>query len=274
MQYLCLATTIKDDEYYIKEWLTFYDIVGVERFYIVLHNTTDNTLQRINELPFRNRITIHEVQTSDSWNHQIGIYNWLLSCYKKNTKWMLFVDGDEFLFGTEKNDLKTLLEPYEAYPGVLVPRLDFGPSGFDVRPEMPSVKHYRMRMPEKNIVYSSDIVKTIVQPDLTHYAISSHLFWSEQEVVNERFEKYLIPHGYKKFHIDDYNPSFDTFRVNHYYTRSFEDWQQRLKRGANTPWVQKNRYNNNSYQLVQYLATVEDLTIQRFVPELECRLSE
>ena len=277
MKYLSLGAIIKDDEYYVREWLTFYDMIGVEHFYIALHNCSDNTESAIKSLPFRDRISLYRVQPTTDRNPQVGTYQAIIDQCKNETEWLMFVDGDEFLFGTEKDDLKEILPAYEAFSSICVNWLMFGANKFATRPPMPSIKHYTQRLPittpyEKQIRDELDsyLVKSIVKPSEVTGIVSPHLFRTKNGTVNEQF---LIVKPYEEgnglCHCK-HPPSYDVLRCNHYYTRSYEDWLQRLKRGANNPLHYKRTYNEEHFRKYQH--GIRDFTIQRFVPELEERL--
>jgi len=112
--YLTLGAVVRNQEHYVKEWLAFHHLVGVERFVIVLHKCTDKTEERIRELPFQDKIHIHRI-VNDEQFVQLGTYLWILEHYGRFTKWMMFIDSDEFFFGTREDDLRVILTDYEKH---------------------------------------------------------------------------------------------------------------------------------------------------------------
>jgi hypothetical protein len=116
--YLTLAAIVRDQEYYIREWLVFQHLIGVERMVVVLHKCSDGTEAEIRKLPFFDeKIRLHKV-VNDEQRAQLGVYQWILNVYGKHTEWMLFIDADEFFFGTAEDDLRTVLSRYERFGGL------------------------------------------------------------------------------------------------------------------------------------------------------------
>ncbi len=257
-QYLALAAILKDDADYVQEWLTFYDMIGVERFCLALHNCTDGTEQAIKQLPFCDtKIRLYRV-LCEYQAVQMGTYRELLKLHGNSTRWMMFVDGDEFLFPCEKNDLREVLCDYENYGAVAANWAVFGSSGLTGRPAMPSIKHFTHRKPDTFSWNKS--VKSIVQPAKVIECLSPHTFHMMDDTVTEN--GVVISPG---SNAAPAAPSYNKLCCNHYFTRSAVDWERRKRLPRDLSDAMFARLNENS---------VEDLKIQRFVPELEKRLLE
>jgi len=264
--YLTLAAMVRDQEHYIREWLTFHEMIGVERFVIVLHKCSDSTESEIRRLPFFNtKIRLHHV-VNDEQRAQMGAFRWMLDCYGSSTEWMLFIDSDEFFFGTVENDLRLILSRYECFSGIAAHWLMFGASGHVIRPPMPSIEYFTRRIQDARFVHRG--IKSAVKPREVVEVLSPHLFVTKRGMVRENRE-IVDPNGI--WQCRDKEPVWNVIRCNHYNTRSMEDWVARRKRGSCNDFRLASNYDIDHFYRYNS-ETVEDLTIQRFVPELKKQL--
>lgn len=263
--YLTLGAVIRDQEFYVKEWLSFHHLVGVERFVLVLHKCADKTEEKICELPFQEKIHIHRL-VSDEQFVQLGTYLWMLENYGKFTKWMTFIDSDEFFFGTEEDDLRPILAEYEEHGGLATHWLEFGTNGHTIKPQGLSIEAFTMRAADNHGAHYS--FKATVQPKRFRKFRSPHLAVTKPAMVTEdhcEINPLWIWMGNR-------TPSHNIVRINHYHTRSMEDWVERYKRGqcndpgpTNTP---ENMYNSRVFKSRDH-DVVKDTAILRFAKKLK-----
>ena len=222
--YLTLAAVIRDQEYYVKEWLAFHHLVGVERFVIVLHKCSDKTEEKIRELPFRDKIHIHRI-VNDEQFVQLGTYLWILNYYGQSTRWMMFIDSDEFFFGTREDDLKTILADYERHGGLAAHWLEFGSHNHVLKPKGLSIEAFTQRAVDNHGAHYS--FKSVIQPHCFQKFLSPHLAVTKPMTVTEDHRETSVNWVW----IGDRRPTHEVVRVNHYHVRSMEDWIERYKRG-------------------------------------------
>lgn len=253
---LSVCAIMKNEAPYIIEWLEFHKIVGVERFYLYNNNSTDNTLEILHPYVESGEVILHDWPATTG--QQMSAYQHSLSAYKTESEWIAFIDMDEYLFPTDKEDLKEVLKEFDGEPGVAVNMLYFGSSGHKARPEGLQIEHFTKRSADDCEI--NKFVKSIVRPD---------------EVIADKDPHLLMPINDKKFLVTENKEQLpwsqsrevlvQKLRINHYYTRSKQEMKEKSMRGdAIFPVQQKqltlieSRDNNE----------IEDLTIQRFVPKL------
>ena len=133
---------IRNEGYFVSEWLWFHRLVGVEKFYIALHDTEDDTIEKMERLPFRD--DIHLLRLSGRGTYYWGAHRLMfLEQYKEEIEWMIICDADEFFFNPQKIDLKTVLQEFDDIDcgGVVVPWTVFGLNGYIDRPPLPITDH-------------------------------------------------------------------------------------------------------------------------------------
>ncbi|MDR2117375.1 MAG: glycosyltransferase family 2 protein [Planctomycetaceae bacterium] len=225
--YLTLGAIVRNQAHYIKEWLGFYYLMGVERFCIALHHCTDETEQRIKELPFQKQIELFTIR-GDSQHVQMGTYKKLHEMYGSSTKWMLFIDSDEFMFPLKVNSLSELLQRYEKCSSLSVSQRMFGHSGLVLRPDGLSIESFIWATHPENDG-NDRAIKSIYQPKYLHAFYSPHF-----QICHTLPQ--VLPNK-KTFKLENHclletMPMQDIVRYNHYFTRSMEDWIARYNRGS------------------------------------------
>jgi hypothetical protein len=228
---------IRNEEHYVQEWLTFHRVIGVEQFVIVLHKCDDKTEERIRALPFADTIRLHKV-VSDTQHAQMSAFAWMAQQYGTTTEWMLFCDGDEYVFGAERDDFREILADYESFGGLFVNWMEYGHSHLLKRPQTLCIETYLKRAPAESWWHTSG--KSIVKPKellrpfapssvsapLGYSFLSPHLFKTQAPTVHTDYTPVSYTHWWRSEHC-----RHDVARCHHYRFRSLEDWQRRTGRG-------------------------------------------
>ncbi|MDJ0518100.1 MAG: glycosyltransferase family 92 protein [Trichodesmium sp. MO_231.B1] len=255
---LSICAIMKNEGPYLREWLEFHKLVGVERFYLYNNHSTDNTLDIL--APYIENCEVVLKNWSVKHGQQMKAYNHFLQKYKNESKWIAFIDLDEFLFPTEKNDLREILEEFSDVPAVGINWLIFGTSGYEKKPEGLQIENFTKRAKED---FKANLnFKCIVQSEFIIKCTTPHhfVYVNDEVAVSENYEKLSekvsAKHSVKKL------------RINHYFTRSMEEALNKIKRGRATVNHKRKigeiKYHNRN--------EVEDLTIQRFIPQLKAAL--
>ncbi|CAH2574716.1 Glycosyltransferase family 92 protein Os08g0121900 [Planktothrix rubescens] len=249
---LSICAILKDESPYLIEWLEFHKIVGVQRFYLYDNGSSDYAFDLVQPYIKSGEVVWHEWLIRPG---QISAYQHCLDYYKNESDWIAFVDLDEFLFPTEKNDLKEVLEEFLDYPAVAVNWLSFGSSGHKVKPEGLQIENFTCRGED---TWGINLhIKSIVRPDKTIKPQDPHSFLYVDNLLAVTENKEPLTGPFSISH------SVNKLRINHYITRSFQESKEKMLRGRSDtndprPWLFDGANRNE----------VEDLTIQRFVPQL------
>lgn len=104
---LSLTVIVKNEAEYIIEWLEYHRMVGVKHFYIYDNDSTDNLFEKLSLYIKSNIVTYikwpGQVQ-------QLAAYYDALNRYKYETKYMGFIDADEFLVPVSNEYLPAIIE--------------------------------------------------------------------------------------------------------------------------------------------------------------------
>jgi hypothetical protein len=142
--------------------------------------------------------------------------------YEPESKWIAFIDVDEYLFCKEDKDVRFLLSDYEDYGGLGVHWVEYGSSGHINRPGKSQLGNFCCRFP---LDYAKNMhVKSIVQPERVQDTYNPHIFLYKDPwyCVDEEYHPLTEPQG-----------PFTAKRIqlNHYYYRSQNDFFHKVDRG-------------------------------------------
>jgi hypothetical protein len=213
-----VCAIFRDEAPFLDEWISFHAGVGAAHFYLYNNLSTDNFSQVLEPWIARGIVTLIE------WPSPVGQLSAYEDCVKRSCHtypWVAFIDIDEFLFSPQATDIRSILRHYRDLPGIEVWQTFFGSGGHDVRPALPVTEAYVKRAP-----LSRTTVKTIANPRVV-YKVGVHQFryWLGNALDPSR-----------RTVVKGLAPTLDILRINHYWSRSLEDLQTKIRRGdASTP---------------------------------------
>lgn len=134
--YLAITCISKNEGPYLKEWIEYHKIVGVERFYFYDNESDDNTKDILQPYIKDGTVVYHFLPNNPitKLKNQDSAYNDSIFKYRDRTKWMAFIDIDEFIVPVEKNTIPEFLSDYEQYPGVVINWMCFDSNGHENKP--------------------------------------------------------------------------------------------------------------------------------------------
>ncbi|PKO15731.1 MAG: hypothetical protein CVU39_09415 [Chloroflexi bacterium HGW-Chloroflexi-10] len=216
--YLSLCLIVKDEDEFLQEWLDYHILLGVQRFYIYDNGSANSIRQLLKKYIESGWVIIHEINGKAM---QLVAYNHCLMNYGKNSKWIGFIDADEFIVSNRNIDFIDFLSQYENFGALAMNSIFFGTGGHKTKPIGGQIINYRLRPSEK--IDDDNLVKCIVQPEKTLFPNSPHEF-----SYKEPF--YCV--NSKGFRVDDqrFPINVEDIQVNHYFTRSVEHINLKINR--------------------------------------------
>ena len=259
--YLSIVAIYRDEAVYLKEWVEFHRIVGVERFFLYDNFSVDEHREVLAPYVEEGIVVLNEWPVFPG---QIPAYDDALRRHASESRWIAFIDLDEFLFSPTGKPLPEILSEYEHHPGVLANWAVFGSSGHRTRPTGLVIENYVRRMKAEEGHQQS---KTILDPSRADRCGGAHFFYYREGAGSAVDEEHRpVPYG-RTHHL-----AFDKLRVNHYYTKSIAEGKAKLERYAPTTGNPRTAARNRLELVDQDLNDVVDETILMYAPELRRRL--
>jgi hypothetical protein len=226
--YLAACTIYRDDADYLGEWIEFHRLAGVERFVLYDNGSTDHHLEVLAPYLDAGLATRHEwplaflghngrpKATFLAFEHCVG-------AHRDEARWIAFLDMDEFLFSPTGAQLPEVMREYERFPGVVVSRAEFGPSGHLTKPDGLVIESYVERQPLRPDDESP--YKSIVEPGLVTRCLSAHSFVYRDGLPVDEDMRPVDP--LKR--MTRKPVAWSRLRVHHYFSRSEEERRRKAE---------------------------------------------
>ncbi|AUJ29547.1 glycosyltransferase family 2 protein [Liquorilactobacillus hordei] len=223
---LSMTIILKNEAPYIREWLAYYISIGVEHFYIYDNDSQDDLKKVLAE--FNDKVTY--VMFSGT-ARQMDAYNDALNKYGSYSRYMGFLDADEFIYlKDEKLSLFNLLKNYftDSHVGGFVINWQiFGSSFLKKKPQglltdnfvYRAQKNFEKNFHVKSIVDPRKVVGFLNDPHGAFYLPGYYAVNEKSQIVDGPFSQ---------------DVETDKIQINHYFTKSEEEFLQKKARGRAT----------------------------------------
>ena len=257
--YLTIACIAKNEPPQdLEEFINHHRAVGVEHIYIY-----DNESAIPIRLTHAKYIEAGHITVID-WpgrGKQMPAYTDALKRFGTTSRWMAWVDSDEFLNPKEPHtSVPEVLQWYEAFAGLAVSWVLFGSGGLIQRP--PGLLTELFTSATQLDHYENTHCKVIVQPARTlmagsnpHYAI----YKPGDNNVAVSTDYQIVPNAWNK-------NITDTLQLNHYFLKTRQDFEKKILKGradVADPKIPGRRIEDFDY--FDSLYDHQDTTIQRFI---------
>jgi hypothetical protein len=233
--YLAIAAIVKNEAPYIVEWIEYHLLQGVEKI-LVYDNESDDNLKEV-IAPYIDEGIVEYIfwpnkglKSPDNlrkknyklWSHwfvnkvQVPAYHNAIKHLENKTYWIAFIDIDEFIVPVSKNTVHGTLVNFESQVGVALNWLAYGHSGHIEKTNDLIIERFKSRS-DQNMEFNRH-TKLIINPryilrmEDVHHAQSI----DGRGIVNTRGEEI-------KTYCMNYPARHDKMRINHYWTKSFDE---------------------------------------------------
>ena len=246
---LAIVAILKNEGRYLKEWLDYHLLAGVEHFYLYDNDSTDNQAEVVKPYVAAGLV---DYISAPGKAMQMQAYNDAVADYRFQSRYIAFIDGDEFIYPktnrpiVEVVDEILLRDPNAA--GLAIHWQLYGSNRQVTADYSKGVLERFTRRAEKNFWEEHEVknnmiqaigngfLKVIVNPRRvkqvhTHYAI----YFDDYHSVNESGLK-LSPNPASRAIVEE------KIAINHYFTKSREEFDLKRSRGraySGSKWSDK-----------------------------------
>lgn len=259
---LSTVSVFKNENEYFHEWLEYHLMMGVDHFYLYDQDGGLDAMELLRPYERAGLVTRHPWTHFDGTKHDKTTKFWerdkshiayahAAKNYRSETQWLQKLDIDEYMVLNEGgNDLKTWVKTIDErkVKSYRVYRYNFGNNGNIDKPTGLIIENYTMR----ELKYSA--FKDASNGDF----LSSNRY---------HYNSHDWGHKFLKSGIVLTNPSDVGIHINHYYTKSYDEYRNRqnVMRSRNTSIEAFEKMNENCN-------VVKDLGMLEIVSGLKTRI--
>jgi hypothetical protein len=231
--YLSIVAIAKNEDAYFKEWIEYHLLAGVDKFYIYDNESTDSTKEILQ--PYIDR-GIVEYKFFPGTSMQGRAVVDCASLRKYDTKWLAHIDLDEFIVPAETGTIPEFLRTLpRAARELVVTWVIYGSDGHKTKPEGLVVENFKRR--NQKLCGT----KTIFNPRFLYKFTNPHVLNVAGDLIDENGKKYgVVDHPRNP-------PPCEKIRINHYHTKSRDEYRQKHRRGDVSRGNVDDRYDEEMF---------------------------
>jgi hypothetical protein len=264
-QYLSVVAIVKNETPYIIEWIEYHLLVGIQKFFIYDNESTDN-LWEILQAYIKEDIV--EYTFFPGKRQQMSVYNDAIQRFRYKSFWIAFIDIDEFIVSVTPppplaaGTITQFLRDFEDAPGIEINQVVYGSSGHRKKKEGLVIERFKDHAEYE--FYDNRAVKSIVNPRRVCYMASAHVaeYFNGECSVDSDKNKTAIPPLNR-------TPLHHKIRINHYATKSFEEFVSRIELGrASSPGKMRPQdFSDRDHNEIK-----SDAIMDKYIPIIKNRL--
>ena len=233
MHYFSVGCSFKNNTLHrLPEFLAYHAVIGASRFYLI-NGETDPTLGIELLRPYSGFVK-HIHMPGVGLISNTHVHNTLTNSARGETRWLAYLDVDEFLMPMCKNSVVEVLEDYDDYSALYVNWQIFGSSGLISRPAW-----WTERFVHRSHVdfFVNRHVKCIGNPEKMHAFITPHYApTTDGRSVNEFYQG--VGGSHSEIHTSK-------IRLNHYVVGSLDDFKEDIALFGYKDWDFFNIHDRN-----------------------------
>lgn len=266
---VAICAIFKNEAAYLKEWIEFHRIVGVDHFYLYNNNSEDHYQTILKPYMESGIVTLIDWPKNQA---QMEAYRTCIRDYSAQTKWLGFIDIDEFVVPKTTDSIYDFLKNFENRGAVKIYWRMYGTSGNLERKIEDLVtedfivcwpKYYNIGKCFYNtaFAFSDDSVRN----DYLHHSLWTKLGKREVPPVNI-FDEICIGNR-NKVSTEDF-----PIQINHYFTKSYHEYA--LKRAKGDVYFKVNPHDEEYFYNHEKWCSTTDYAAYKYLIKLKCAMTQ
>ena len=213
---LSIVAIMKNEGPYIKEWLDYHILVGVNKFYLYDNESTDNTTEILK--PYIERGIVDYTYFPGRAKQRPAYYD-AIERHADATRWMALIDLDEFLVPVHHKTLPEFLHTLPRFSQLIVSWVDYGSNGHETKPDGLVIENYTKHARD------NWGIKSIINPRLITFLGNPHYNYVAGPTIDENGKRI------GKLNQEKNPTTINKIRCNHYITKSHAEYMARCNLG-------------------------------------------
>ena len=262
-----ICAIFKNEAPYLKEWIEYHKLIGVQHFYLYNNNSEDEYMRILEPYIQAGTVTLQEFRENQA---QLKAYADCITKQKKNTHWLAFIDIDEFIVPKQWDTLSDFLKGFANRPSVKLNWNVFGTSGLIERDLDSLVIESFFSCWNKVDMVGKCILNNNFQIDIDYKKnkLFHHAMWGKWHEIH------LPPvNCFDHLCIDDFEwAGTDEFPIiiNHYFTKSYKEYI--LKSGKGDVFFLNNPHTSDYMWRHERRCMKADYSIRKYVLRLKLNM--
>lgn len=264
-----ICAIFKNEASYLKEWIEFNHIVGIDHFYMYNNNSEDNYLEILQPYIDSGLVTLVEWPYNQK---QMESYKDCIDKFSKETKWIGFIDIDEFIIPKSTDNVYDFLKDFEKRGSVNIYWRLFGTSGrMDRKLDGLVTEDFTVCWPKY-----CDIGKCFYNTAFgfntgsTKNNILHHKFWA-----NWKGKDIPPVNVFDKICVGNRNVAYTSdfpIQINHYFTKSYKEYA--MKRAKGDVYFEINPHDEAYFFKHEMKCTSTDYSAYKYLVRLKSAMEK
>jgi len=246
---LAVVAILKNEGHYLKEWLDYHLLAGVDHFYLYDNESPDNQAEVVKPYVEAGLVDYFPAPGKVM---QMPVYNEAIKRFKFLNKYMAFIDCDEFIYPKWHDNIGIVelvdeilsLKPNAS--GLAINWQIFGSNGQEKADYSRGVlERFKFRAPIDwkgfKTPSGNQHIKTIANPRAIKDIVNPHFvnYFETKFAVNENGN--IVQEAFN-------NPvTAQKIVINHYYVKSYEEYAKKVARGRASVLLERKLEDFHSY---------------------------
>jgi hypothetical protein len=264
-----ICAIAKNEGPYIAEWAIYHRLVGFDHILVYDNESTDDTRAVLEVLAEAGLVSWLEWPSRSDGQTQKTAYADGLARLRPNFEWITFIDIDEFLFiPAHDNSIAAFLGAYAQLDAIAVNWSMFGTSGHLTKTPGLVIERFTYRAHAEHTanraVKTIARTRTLLTPNLHNHEFTEGV--SYRTVTGE-----VIAHNTGRSE----SVNHDVILINHYFTKSVEEWQAKVARGrATKPDTHPDKFRKEEHFRRNDKNDVKDLRLVAYATQIHEKMRE
>ena len=262
--FLSILSIFKNEAPFLKEFIEYYLLMGVDHFYLYNNNSEDNYMDILEPYISKGIVTFHDWPLIPG---QDAMYDHFYIEHRHETNWVSFLDLDEFICPIKDLNIPEWLKKHDKYPEVMIYWKMFGTNGkMDHDYDRLLVEQYTNSWPKLDsigkIIWNTDYDIVEFFTGLMH---GFKVWYKGYRIPPINQFGYFVDYGIHRYS----NEELD-IQCNHYWSKSYENYKNKHKRGDAV--FGKSWKTFDKFLLHENHNTSSDFSIFRFLTQLKLKI--
>lgn len=265
---VAVCSIFKNEAVYLKEWIEFNHHIGVDHFYLYNNNSDDNYLEVLKPYIDSNLVTLEQWPENQK---QMEAYKDAIKKYSSETKWLGFIDIDEFIVPKNTNNLYDFLKKFKDKGSVRIYWRIYGSSGYVYRDLKELVVEDFVSCWPKYSDVGKCFYNTAFDFDFNSNKnrYLHHDFWAKYKHIE------LPPvNCFNKVCVNELNIAKSNdfpIQINHYFTKSYNEYLDKCSKGD--VYYKENPHDENYFYQHEMYCTDIDYSAYKYLTKLKRTLN-